>query len=399
MVAELATSLAVGDALPAAEFRQVWLDTVFECFKLDPQFGDTATLAPWPLVMKADEWAALARTAERLAAETLAAELELPHRPELLRELALPRPCRNAIREAARSGAPPAIARVMRFDFHPTAQGWQVSEVNCDVPGGFIEASGFTAMMAARYPGLRPSGDPTAALANALATAGPVGLVHATGYLDDRQVMHFLQRALTTRGAEALLLGPDEVAWKDGFASAAGVALGAIFRFFPGEWLPNLGRRSGWQHYFRGSKTPQCNPATTLAAQSKRLPLVWDRLAGSFETWKSVLPETRAARGVAPDATWVLKAALGRVGEEVGIMGVTAEKELRKIERWARRRPRRWIAQRRFEALALPVGGGSIYPCIGIYTVDGKACGAYGRAAARALVDGNSRDVAVLLED
>jgi glutathionylspermidine synthase len=394
------TTLHAGEPLDKDVFRQVWLDTVFECFKLDPQFEDTPTLAPWPLIMRATEWNELARVAERLAAETLAAEHALLMERRLLRELTLPRACRTAIEQAGKLGPSPGIARVMRFDFHPTADGWRISEVNCDVPGGFIEATGFTANIARHFPGLRPPGDPTGAITDALArTHGPVGLVHATAYLDDRQVMHFLQRALQARGIEVLLLGPDAITWRDGEAWAGDARLSALFRFFPAEWLPNLNRRTGWRHFFRGAKTPQCNPATALAIQSKRLPLVWDRLGVLMPTWKAFLPETREARGLAADDQWVLKASLGRVGEEVGIRGVTGEKELLKIERWARRRPGRWIAQRKFEALALSADGGTIYPCIGVFTVDGKACGAYTRAASRALVDGRARDVALLLED
>lgn len=393
-------TLRVGEALPPDEFRQVWLDTVFDSFKLDPQFGDTCTLAPWPLVMRADEWRKLAAWSEALATETLAAEHALTQRPDLLRRLALPRPARAAIVDASRFGPAPGIARVMRFDFHPAAHGWALSEVNCDVPGGFIEATGFTRQMAARYSALHIAGDPTAALCDALAApGGPVGFVHATGYLDDRQVMHFLAREMEARGFEAPLLAPDHITWKVGTAWAGRAPLAAIFRFFPAEWLPNLDRKSGWRHYFAGSNTPQCNPATALAPQSKRLPLVWDNLGIAMPTWKRLLPETREARGTSADAQWVLKAALGRVGDEVGIAGVTGEKELRQISRWARRRPKRWIAQRRFDAVALDAPGSVVYPCIGVFVVDGKAAGAYCRVSRRALIDGAAMDVALLLED
>ena len=83
--------------------------------------------------------------------------------------------------------------------------------------------------------------------------------------------------------------------------------------------------------------------------------------------------------------------------EAIGIHGVTPEKEWRLIRKAARRRPREWVAQRRFEAVAFEAPGGSIYPCIGVYTVDSRACGAYGRAGQRALVDGKALEAAVLL--
>jgi hypothetical protein len=43
------------------------------------------------------------------------------------------------------------------------------------------------------------------------------------------------------------------------------------------------------------------------------------------------------------------------------------------------------------------VGDRSWHPCIGVFVVDGRACGAYGRLAERALIDSAARDVAVLV--
>jgi hypothetical protein len=39
----------------------------------------------------------------------------------------------------------------MRFDFHFSEEGWRISEVNCDVPGGLNEASGFPAIIESYY--------------------------------------------------------------------------------------------------------------------------------------------------------------------------------------------------------------------------------------------------------
>jgi glutathionylspermidine synthase len=393
----LVTRLRAGDVLPAPVFRRVWLDTVFDCFKLDPQFEDTSTLAPYPLLLPASEWRALASLAEALSAETLAAERALLARPALFAELGLPRRCVEALVAAAQTGAAPGIGRVMRFDFHPSAEGFRLSEVNADVPGGFIEAAGFARRFARERPGTQLAGDPVAALSRAFAAVGgPVGLVHAAGYLDDRQVMHYLASRL---GVETLLLAPDAVSWHGGEAYVAGRRLSAILRFFPAEWLPNLGRRSGFEHYFYGARTPQCNPATALAVQSKRLPLVWKQLGLALDAWCSALPETRAVAGVLRQPQWVLKAALGRVGDGVGICGVTGRRELARYRRAAFCFPSRWVAQRRFEPLGLFAAGKRIYPSIGVFTVDGRAAGAYARAAQKPLIDSHADDVALLIED
>ncbi len=273
-------------AIEPALFATIRRQAIFECCKWDPQVEDVATLAPFPLVLRRAAWRELAALAEALAAETLAAETELGCRLELHKELGLPRPIRRALRRAASRGKSRGAARVMRFDFHATPDGWRISEVNSDAPGGFNEASGFTRLMAPHVPGAEPAGDPAGRLAEAIAAAvapgSTVGLVHATAYTDDRQVMVFLAREIEARGLRAILTGPDHLRWQDSRASLASDAfagpLDFLVRFFPGEWLPNLPRTCGWKHFFYRSETPASNPGYALLTQSKRFPLVWDRL-------------------------------------------------------------------------------------------------------------------------
>ncbi len=62
-------------------------------------------------------------------------------------------------------------------------------------------------------------------------------------------------------------------------------------------------------------------------------------------------------------------------------------------------RPRDWVAQRRFEALPIDSPHGRIYPCIGVYTINGEAAGIYGRFSTRPLIDFAAVDAAVLVEE
>jgi hypothetical protein len=64
--------------------------------------------------------------------------------------------------------ASPAACRIMRFDFHLTSEGWRVSEVNSDVPGGFAEAGASAAMVAEN---VSLAGDPAAAYVDTLFSA------------------------------------------------------------------------------------------------------------------------------------------------------------------------------------------------------------------------------------
>lgn len=387
-----------------ALFARLRRRAIFECCKWDPQVEDVETLSPTPMVLRRAAWEEIAALAECLAAEALEAETELLRRPELHRDLGLPRPIRRALRHTARATPSPGAARVMRFDFHPTTEGWRISEVNSDVPGGFNEASGFARLMAQHVPGTRPAGDPAAALADAVAAATPPGatvaLVHATSYTDDRQVMVYLAREIESRGRRPVLAAPDHLRWREGRAELAGEAVGFVVRFFPGEWLPELPRRCQWPSFFHGARTPIGNPAYALLTQSKRFPLVWDRLATALPTWRALLPETRDPREVLwkDDDGWVLKPALGRVGDLVGIAGTTDAKEWVQIRKRVRRDPDEWVAQRRFRTLPLAAEGGDLHPCLGVFTVDGRAAGIYGRAARRQRIDHLAQDMAVLVE-
>ncbi|MBO0700872.1 MAG: hypothetical protein J2P46_20925, partial [Zavarzinella sp.] len=134
-----------------ADFVQLRRRMVLDHFKWDPQVGDAGALAPFPIVLSASVLHGLADLAEALAAETDLAERELLRRPDLVGRLGLPRPIRRILAERS-AEAPPVAARVIRFDFHPAADGWRISEANSDVPGGYAESSHFPRLMAEHWP-------------------------------------------------------------------------------------------------------------------------------------------------------------------------------------------------------------------------------------------------------
>ena len=391
--------------VPPGAFADIRRRAIFDCCKWDPQMEDASAIASAPLVLRPETWTTLARLAEQLAAETMAAEAELLRRPELHDRLTLPWEVRRALRAVAASGATEQFARLIRFDFHYTTDGWRISEANTDVPGGLNEASGFAGLFAPHFPDAAPVGDPVASyvdpIAHAVGPGGRVALVHATAFTDDRQVMTYVARALAARDVRCGLASPSQLRWRDGWASYSNDfssgPIDAIVRFFPAEWLPQLRAATGWRHFFAGSRTPLSNPASALLTQSKRFPLVWDALRTPLPTWRALLPETRALRDCAwRGDDWVLKPALGRVGEDIALRGAIPDAQLRRLRRSAWLRPGQWVAQRRFESLPAFVDGAATYPCIGVYTIDGRAAGAYGRVATRPLIDWRAQDAAVL---
>jgi glutathionylspermidine synthase len=393
--------------LPAQTVACVRRRAIFDWCKWDPQVEDVSTVADVPIVLGREAWCRLAALAERLSREVLAAEEELAERPELHPALGLPRTLAKALGRAHWRRTAEA-ARIIRFDFHHTTDGWKISEANTDVPGGMNEASGLGALMSPHYPGTVPAGDTVAqyvrAIVGQLPPAARVALAHATAYTDDRQVMSCIAGQLTAAGARPCLVSPAHVRWREGraFLESGWISgpVDAVVRFFPGEWLPNLPAACGWTSYFRGSSTPISNPASALLTQSKRFPLIWPRLGTPVQTWRALLPETRDPRELdwRRDEGWVLKPALGRVGEGIGLRGITQAGEWDRIAAAARRRPGEWVVQRRFTSTPLTVRGSELHPSIGVYTIDGRVAGAYGRLAQRPLIDWLARDAAVLVD-
>ena len=416
-------------------------DVIFQAYKWDPQVSDVNTISPHAVLLDAMTAKKLEQWAELLYEETVRMEEALLRNLSLATQLGLPTRILKAL--ARMRGYDRARhVRLMRFDFHPTiGGGWAVSEVNSDVPGGLAEAS-ILPGIAKRYlsdmtrtvgnrgkdghmdPPLQgtdsQSGDycqlstvncqlntdTTGILLEAflskLKPGGRVAFVHATSYADDRQVMQCLNDRFRGGGLDTLFAAPDHIAWRDGRAisllDGCEGELDGIARFFPLEWLLNLPRRTKWEGFFE-NHTLACNHPVAILTQSKRLPLVWDKLGIDAPTWKSLLPETADPKNaVLPSHDWLLKPALGRVGEDIAFSGITPEKERRSIEKAARKQPKDWIIQRKFESRPLVTPDGQPrHLCVGVFAIDGKAAGFYGRASKLALIDARAEDIPILV--
>jgi len=390
-----------------AKFSVLRRRALLEGCKWDPQVAEVATLSPFPLVMKSRVWKTISLQAEQLAAEATAAEEEIMQRPKLLKILGLPRALRRLLAE--KTPVSPSAGRVMRFDFHYTTQGWRISEANSDVPGGFTEASYFTSKIAEHFPNLRIAGDPGGAWASALASSlgrtRVVGLLSAPGYMEDHQVIAFLATRLRERGCTAFLGKPEQIVWRDGLAHLDGKwyrgPLDLVVRFYQAEWLSRLPEKCGWKNLFRGGKTHVANPGFAVISESKRFQLVWERLCTQFPTWRALLPETRDPRDApwSRDESWLLKTALCNTGDTVTIRELLPVHEWRRAQLTASFFPDHWVAQRRFESVALSTPIGPRHACVGVYTVNGRAAGAYARLSEKPVIDFAATDVALLLED
>jgi glutathionylspermidine synthase len=119
-----------------------------------------------------------------------------------------------------------------------------------------------------------------------------------------------------------------------------------------------------------------------------------------MQAWRSVLPETRDPRN-APwrrNEEWLIKPAFGRVGEGVAWRGGVSATAWHRTAWKALLAPRQFVAQRRFASRPLAGSNGDQHLCVGVFTVDGKAAGFYGRASRQAVIGKHAQDIAVLVQ-
>ncbi len=396
-------------AIPEEQYKPYRMDVIFNAYKWDPQFLDNNTIARHILLITPQEHAQLQGLTERLFEETLRCEEMLNQNLALARPLALPRQIRKEL-ESMQNYRRDGHIRLMRFDFHPTAQGgWALSEVNSDVPGGFAEASLMPQTALELLGGKKlwfiNFGDILAqAIAQKAGPGGRVLLVHCTSYSDDRQVMQFLGDKLAALGLRPVYAAADHVRFEDGEAvcilDGNTGRVDALLRFTPLEWLVRM-RPRRWQGYFN-THTPSCNHPIAIFAQTKRFPLVWNALqalGAPLETWRSLLPETLEVKAARGRAGFIFKPACGRVGEGIGIPEACRENEYKEILKDVKQRPKKYLAQRRFESLPLPGGaGGAFHVCLGAYGVQGAFAGYYARVSHTPRIDSHAADIPVLIE-
>jgi glutathionylspermidine synthase len=399
----LTPRMRLGRPVPQRRFWDIRNRMVLHHFKWDPQVGSSSVLFPQPVLIGRQEWQHLANLAEALARETTAMADELANRPELSEELGVPAAL-HPIRSHLRGVPTPALARTLRFDFHPTVEGWQVSEVNSDVPGGFSEASNFSRLMAdATY--LEPVGDPLAAWAWVVASGVPrratVAFLSAPWHMEDHQVTLVQSAALRRLGVATIHVhDPYQISWRDAVAQCGGSPLDGIVRFYQAEWLARHRPVRGWAPLFCRGRTPVTNPYTQVFAESKRLPLIWDRLTARACCWRQVAPETKGPSEFdcrdSPD--WVVKQAYSNTGEGVFSLETLGKRRWISLASRISRSSRSWVLQRRFRTVALESEIGLLYPCVGVFTVNEQVCGAYVRLSRQQFTDYSAYEAALLLE-
>lgn len=420
-------------SIPKERYGQYRLTAMFDCYKWDPQFLDSNTVAPYVLVLTEEEHEELVRLTEQLDEETRKAEIFLNENQHYTKPLALPGSVRREVRKMTNYNSCNHV-RLMRYDFHPIKQdensmqkvNWAISEVNSDVPGGFAEASLLqqaametleencwyknfgehlveTIVRKVEHQKKNIAGHRDHGLVHE-SVKGRIMLVHCTCYSDDRQVMQFLGDRLKKEGFQVIYGAADHISFRKGKAYSIldgnEGELDAIIRFTPLEWLTEI-KPKRWQGYF-DTTTVSCNHPVAIYAQTKRFPLIWDVLEENgiaMSTWRTLLPETIEVSAAKGKEGYIYKPACGRVGEKISIKEACVGDEYKKILADVKLHPKKYLAQKRFQSQPL-IGenGEEFHVCIGSYAVDGKHAGYYARISELPRIDSNAADIPVLIE-
>ena len=390
--------------IPQDRFNDYQYEVIFNAYKWDPQIEDQRTIANHVVVLDDETAFQLQKWAEDLAWETSLLEEYLINKPSLIKKLNLPNKINNVLKKNTDYQRNNHI-RLLRFDFHPTTNGWQISEVNSDVPGGLAEASVLPKLAASYLNGYQNYADVGQSIVEAfLKKVKPgelIAFVYATSYSDDRQVMEFLGKYFEKHGYKTVYLAPDDILWQDKkpyckLKNQEGLISG-IVRFFPAEWLCGLPAKSQWLNYFDCS-VASCNHPIAIITQAKRLPLIWDKTGLELRTWKTLLPLTAGSLTFNQTDNWILKPNLGRVGQDILIKETMALKEQKRILRNAFLFPANWVAQKRFTSLPLSTDNDELYHlCVGVFTVNAKFAGFYGRISPYPRIDSGAIDIPILI--
>ncbi len=286
-------------------------------------------------------------------------------------------------------------------------------EINADCPGGHNEALGLPRL--ARAAGWTRGHDPThvvPALARRLADLArlqgdraAVGMIYATAYAEDLQVCAIIRRELRRLGVETILAPPTApVLAPDGSLTIRGVQIGALYRYFPAEYMEGQENVSAIAHAIASRRVRTLSSFAQVYTQSKLSLARCHHFGGSVPH----VPETHDLLDV-PEHTlrtergdWVIKRAYGRVGEDV-VVGALCSQEDWDLALTAilaeRRSGESWIAQRFVRQRPMQTPWGPRLLTLGVYLLDGVFVGYFARATAASHVSHDALVLPVFVEN
>jgi hypothetical protein len=298
------------------------------------------------------------------------------------------RPGLRRLLDSEPTRSPVALAR---YDAFRTPDGWRFSEFNCDVPGGVHEGAGLNHLIGGNPSRFRVAELLVESLCRV--TVRPtVAICYASGYAEDLEQCQFLRREWGRVGIRSVLCNPENLVWNGRDLRAFGERVDVVYRFFPVEWMTDVGTIDALLCASRSGRLPMINGFSSLIAQSKKTMALWHERLDRFDAEERDLilrhvPRSEGFRVADLDRyrrereRLVVKRQFGRIGEEVLMGSHCGDEEWADWLAWPASEPGEWIVQERFDNLPLEVDGETIYGCFGPYVVDGRYAGLYNRFA------------------
>lgn len=308
-------------------------------------------------------------------------------------------------------------AALVRVDLLLGGDGvWRICELNADCPGGHNEAMGLPrlAQLAGASSLWNPTTvtDATARRLAELARGDDVALLHATAYAEDLQVCALLQRALRRLGVTAHLCPPTAPVFDGERVRLWKKPIGALYRFFPVEGMDGQRNLAGLTAAVASGKLRTLSSFSQIFAQSKRsLARLWAHLDALPEADRAFtlrhLPLTLALESLPAPALladrrgWVLKRALGRVGDEVFVGDLHDDQEWAEVVSGVvalELAGEAWIAQRYIPQRSIDTPWGPRLVTLGVYVLDGVFVGHFARLSSVSHVSHDALCVPVFVE-
>jgi glutathionylspermidine synthase len=325
---------------------------------------------------------------------------------------------------AAASHAAGDRASLVRVDLLLGEDGtWRACEINADCPGGHNEALGLPRL--ARAAGFMSGENPTAVVERAaarlegLATKengerGAVALLFATAYAEDLQVCAIIKRALEARGVTAILTPPTAPRLRGDRLFVGEQEIAALYRYFPAEYMEGQRNVRDVVRALRSGNVRSMSAFSHIFLQSKLGMARASALAGELSAADRAdiaahLPDSHDLADVprevllADRAGWVVKRALGRVGDEVHVGELCEPAEWITLVDGARAKrhalaTESWIAQRFIRQRRLPTPWGLRFVTLGAYVLDGHFAGYFARITEESHVSHDALVVPVFVE-
>ncbi len=305
---------------------------------------------------------------------------------------------------------------------------WRACEINADCPGGHNEAFGLPRL--SRAAGFDEGRDPTTMVEDLAArlaelargddgAAGPVGMMFATAWSEDLQICALLKRVLARGGVPTVLGPPTGPRLTKGALTIGGTPVRALYRYFPTEYMEGQANLDDLVAALEGGLVRTVPSFSTMYAQSKlsfaRAWALRDELGPQHrQALERFVPESYDLGEIAPDRLlddregWVLKRALGRVGDQVFVGMLTSPaywkglveelQALRGAEAPAAPREA-WIAQRHVRQRPIPTPAGDRFVTLGAYVLDGRFVGYFARVTPVSHVSHDALCVPVFVDE